>query len=86
MTAKLEITQREMLQQILNREVEVLTEIRKLTRRCAKQDEQITRLIEFNRRLLSHVERIAKAAEALDMVRMKQLRHQGPFNDRRGDR
>ncbi len=82
MTDKVAITQRQMLDRILAREEEMARCIAELTRMQSKQFEQLDRLIEFERRLLAHVERMGRA---LEQARMMQLRR-GPFNSRREDR
>lgn len=74
--------QRATLQQLLNSYVELLAEVRELTRLRAKQDEQLTRLIEFDRRLLSHFERMVKAAETQAAIYARR----GPFSSRSTDR
>jgi hypothetical protein len=74
--------QRATLQKLLNSYVELLAEVRELTRLRAKQDEQLTRLIEFDRRLLSHFERMGKSLEILGAMQ----RRRGPFSSRSTDR
>ncbi len=85
MNDKTTVTQRQMLQQALDRYAELLAEVRELTRSAAKRTEQIDRLIEFERRLLVHTERMAKALEQSNAVQIRKLRQEGPFNSRRND-
>jgi hypothetical protein len=76
------ISQRAMLGQIIQRQVEVLNEVRELTRQGAKRTEQIDRLVLFERRLLAHVERMVKAAETQAAIYARR----GPFSSRSTDR
>lgn len=59
------------------------SELSRLNARCAKQDEQIDRLIKFCFRMLHDMESFGKSLEEANFM---QRRVRGPFNSRRNDR